>query len=104
MAYSGRRSIKFEPTAHVPVGITSASGLVYAVNKDGTTSIWRSSDGSHLVDLYLFADNQWIALAQNGMFVSSSLSTEDSLSFVAAERSRLKRDDFRLTPPFSLNE
>ena len=93
-------AVEFEPAAHLATQLVPFNGLLLARNTDGTATVWDSRTGAHLLDLYMLGDDQWIAMATGGAFLSSSRSAERYLHFYSVARSRLTIDDFRASLPF----
>jgi hypothetical protein len=98
----GRPVQEFDPVERIPGSIDANARFVTATNRDGTLSIWESTSGVHLADIYVFG-TEWVAIADNGAFVASSRRAEDNLSLRQAPGSRLRLADFRISLPFSVS-
>lgn len=69
---SGSRRLLFEATSHLPRRLFLSRGILYAVNRDGSVSIWDANTRSHLYDVVLFADGEWLIEGRDGLLLSSS--------------------------------
>ncbi len=63
--------IPFESNNALPRRVMVENNAVYAINRDGSVSIWSKKTGDHLLDFYLFKDSSWLAVSAGGYFLES---------------------------------
>jgi WD40 repeat protein len=63
--------LKLESNNRLPKKIYLHENGIYAVNTDGTLSMWDKKSGTHLFDLYVFQDHSWVVLTKNQYYYSS---------------------------------
>jgi WD40 repeat protein len=63
--------IIFEDNNALPRTVAVENNAVYAINRDGSVSIWSKKTGDHLLDFYLFKDKSWLAVSAGGYFLES---------------------------------
>lgn len=93
----GNEVSRMAPVQRVPARLATNGELVLAANTDGTLTIWESS-GAQLVDVYIVGDD-WLAIASNGAFRTSSRDAESALTLLPAPGSTRRLSDFRIALP-----
>lgn len=63
--------MRFPDTARIPRIIRTRDGLLFALNRDSTVSVWDER-GSHLVEISIFSDGEWCFQLADGRFSASS--------------------------------
>ncbi|WP_455382662.1 WD40 repeat domain-containing protein [Salinispira pacifica] len=96
--WDGSSMRALEATGHIPRKVTSWRGRVYAVNRDGSVSVWDSNSLRHLFDFYVLPDGSWTIITPDGYYLPSTTGNpEQHLSLVAAGNNRnLSLSDFQL--------
>ena len=63
---------KLPVSATGTVGLASASGILYSLNRDSSVSFIDAASGRSLADLSVFNDGGWALLLADGRFAASS--------------------------------
>lgn len=102
--WDGNGLSSLQATGHIPRKVTSWRGRVFALNRDGSVSVWQASTLRHLFDFYALPDGSWTILTPDGYYLPSSTGNpEQYLTLVNGTGNRsstarqLKLSDFRLT-------
>ena len=69
--WNGSRWTSFETNGNQPVKLASHGGKLFAVNQDGTLSVWDKGSGKLLGDICLFNDGNWLAYGPSGNYLTS---------------------------------
>jgi len=96
----GRTPSPLESTGQVAREIALGGLFVAAVNADGSVTLWNRITGELLFDIYVFADDGWVAMNPRGAFLASNRGLEDYLDFIPERRTRLDLTDFRIELPY----
>ena len=70
--WDGKSLIDFQKTDHIPRKLFLDGNYIYALNSDGSVSVWFKGSGYHLLDFYIFKDHGWLGIAENGTYFSDS--------------------------------
>jgi WD40 repeat protein len=68
---SGKVHFSLENNNNNPSTVFVQNHGIYAINSDGTVSMWDKESGKHLFDLYIFKDYSWVIVTRNNYFHSS---------------------------------
>lgn len=68
---SGKVHFTLENNNKNPNTVFVQKNGIYAINSDGTVSMWDKESGKHLFDLYIFKDYSWVIVTRNNYFHSS---------------------------------
>lgn len=60
-----KRVKPFQLTTNQTNNIKYSNAGVYTVNANHSLSIWNPNTGKKIIDLYLFTDNEWVAISQD---------------------------------------
>ncbi len=105
LAWNGTSWTRFEPNGNRPLRLSSSGDKLYAVNRDGTVTIWDKATGRVVFDLCVFKDGNWIAYTPAGNFLSSAdeinLPRYLALSFGGKILPAQKTETYRLYVPGS---
>lgn len=70
-SWNGTRWLNFESNGNHPMKMASQAGKLYAVNRDGSLSVWDKSTGKLIGDICIFNDGNWLAYGPSGNFLTS---------------------------------
>ena len=71
-AWDGRRVRPLQATGRTPRRLAVHRGRVYAVNADGTLSVWSAADPlTHHLDLHVWRDLEWLVTAPGRYWTST---------------------------------
>lgn len=105
LAWNGTNWSRFEPNGNRPLKLSSYGDKLYAVNRDGTVTIWNKTTGRLILDICVFKDGNWIAYTPTGNFISSadeeSLARFLALSIEGKTLPARKTETYRLYVPGS---
>lgn len=62
----------FEASGHIPRKLAVFNKILYSINSDGSISMWNTTTGNHLYDVYIFSDGSWLIEGKNGELIPSS--------------------------------
>ncbi len=96
----GRTLSPLESTGQIAREIVLGGLYVAAVNADGSVTLWNRNTGELLFDIYVFEDDEWLAMNVRGAFLAGNSAVEEYLDFIPAHRTRLDLDDFRIELPY----
>jgi hypothetical protein len=63
--------MRFPDTAQIPRTLRARDGLLFALNRDSTVSVWDER-GPHLAEISIFSDGEWCFQLADGRFSASS--------------------------------
>jgi hypothetical protein len=96
----GRTPSILDSTGQIAREIAIGGLYVAAVNADGSVTFWDRYNGDFLFEIYVFEDDEWVAMNIRGAFFASSPDLERYLDLIPARRARLDLDDFRIELPY----
>lgn len=106
LIWDGRRTTTLPSMEHVPRELHLTDRHIFAVNRDGSLSVWSLRRREPLFNVYLFTDGEWAAVTADGHYFVPGDAAERHLSFVpVSERTARRRTlrDFRLYLPTRRN-
>jgi hypothetical protein len=59
---------RFPDPARVPRSLRARDGLLFALNRDSTVSVWNQKSGERLAEISVFADGEWAFLLPDGRY------------------------------------
>ncbi len=104
--WDGRRTVALPTMPHVPRELHITERHLFAVNRDGSLSVWSMRRREPLMNVYLFSDGEWAVLTTDGHYFVPGATAERHLSFnPVSERDARRRtlQDFRLQLPTGRN-
>jgi WD40 repeat protein len=96
----GRTPTRLDSTGQIGREIVLGGLYVATVNEDGSLSLWDRINGEFLFDIYVFENDEYLAVSSRGEFLASSAALERYLDFIPERRTRLDFNDFRLELPY----
>lgn len=106
LIWDGRRTITLPAMQHVPRELYITARHLYAVNRDGSLSVWSMRHREPLMNVYLFTDGEWAVVTSDGYYFVPGEMAERHLSFAplsARDARRRTLQDFRLRLPSRTN-
>ncbi len=85
--WDGLRVRTLPPSGHVPRTVHVLGNLVYALNFDGSVSVWTRETDRHVVNFYLLADGNWAAITAEGYFAASAGVPNSAFTLIPGRRS-----------------
>lgn len=70
-----KRVKPFQITTNQTNSIKYSNSGVYTVNANHSLSIWNPTTGKKIIDLYLFIDNEWVAISQDSVTAFGSINS-----------------------------
>jgi hypothetical protein len=62
---------RFPDPGRVPRSLRARDGLLFALNRDSTVSVWNQRSGERLAEISVFADGEWAFLLPDGRYSCS---------------------------------
>ncbi len=98
--HSNGRSQFFDRAQRLHGALAIGANLAVAVNLDGTVTAWDRHSGEMVAE-YVMIGDEWVLLSPYGVYLTSSPSAEEYLTFIPADRTRLSLSDFRMRLPLT---
>ncbi len=70
-AVAGNRTSTFSSTGHLPRKIVLDGNRLFALNSDGTVSLWNTRTRREILTLYVFKDYEWLVVTPSGEYLCS---------------------------------
>ena len=102
VVWDGRRTTTLDAVQHVARDLRVAGRHLFAINRDGSVSVWNLRSGEPVMNVSLFTDGQWAVITAEGYYFVSSPQAERHLSFAPTSQRDARRrrlQDFRLVLP-----
>lgn len=62
---------RFPEPGRVPRSLRARDGLLFALNRDSTVSVWKQASGERLAEISVFSDGEWAFLLPDGRYACS---------------------------------
>jgi hypothetical protein len=95
----GENMYVLEHKEHIPRKLSVHNDYLYAINQDQSITVWKISTRKKVMDFYIFADLNWVALLSNGKYYASN----GALEYIAIYTNDMKRLPEYLVRDFKLN-
>ncbi len=70
----------FQTTTNQTKNILYKNDGIYTINENRSLSIWHPTTGKKLIDFYLFNDDEWVAISQDGVTAFGSPGAKEYIS------------------------
>lgn len=86
-AWDGAHTSQLQPSKHVPRKLVVHGSKLYAINRDGSLSVWDTRTRQFLFDFYMLEDSSWLAITPDGYYLPASYGNpEQYLSLVRFDK------------------
>jgi hypothetical protein len=96
MRWDGTDLAPIPASDQVPRRLAVRGGLLYSLNRNSTVSIWDTSAGRFVGDMYFFPSGEWCVLFPDGGFASSEGAARMVHVFEKNGAGTLERDRYRV--------
>lgn len=102
VVWDGRRTTTLPRFEHIARELRIAGRHLFAINRDGSLSVWHLRTGEAVMTVYLFTDGEWAVITADGYYFVPGAAAERHLAFTpTSERDARRRQlqEFRLVLP-----